>query len=302
MTKIVVTHDLGLSEDDKNRLKSLGDVTIYDSRPKSPEEWLERCNGADIICSGIPGLREKYQELNNVFITLPLVNVAYLNIETLDKNNVKVSNSPGCNKDAVSEWIIGMIINLLRKLPFYINNNDLPKDKAPEQAIGLAGKTVLILGKGNIGNRVGEICESLKMNVAFFERSDDLNNKIKGKSVIVNCLSTNKTSIGLLDKKFFNSLDKNAYFISVSSNEIYDSEAMFKALDNGILNGVAIDDGTMNVGNTSDFYYQKLLKHPKILATPHIAYNSDISNKEGNRIMIDNIEAFLANKPINLIN
>jgi phosphoglycerate dehydrogenase-like enzyme len=149
---------------------------------------------------------------------------------------------------------------------------------------------------------VGEICESLKMNVAFFERSDDLNNKIKGKSVIVNCLSTNKTSIGLLDKKFFNSLDKNAYFISVSSNEIYDSEAMFKALDNGILNGVAIDDGTMNVGNTSDFYYQKLLKHPKILATPHIAYNSDISNKEGNRIMIDNIEAFLANKPINLIN
>lgn len=302
MTKIVVTHDLGLSEDDKSRLKLLGDVTIYDSRPKSPDEWLKRCQSANVICSGIPGLREKYQELKNVFITLPLVNVAYLNRDILNKNNIKASNSPGCNKDAVSEWIIGMMINLLRKLPLYINNNDLPKEKAPEQTIGLTDKMVLILGKGNIGNRVGAICESLKMNVAFFGRGDDLNKKIKGKSVIVNCLSTNKTSVGILDKKFFNSLDRNAYFISVSSNEIYDLEAMFEALDNGILGGAAIDDGTMNIGNTSDPYYQRLLKHSKILATPHIAYNSDISNREGNRIMIDNIEAYLANRPINLIN
>jgi len=302
MAKIVITHDLGLSPEDKERLKSLGDITVYDSRPKSPEEWLERCKGADIICSGIPGLREKYQELKNVFITLPLVNVAYLYKDILNKNNTKVSNSPGCNKDAVSEWVIGMMINLLRKLPFYINNNDLPKDKAPEQAVGLTSKNVLVLGKGNIGKRVGEICKSLKMNVDFFERGDDLNKKINGKSVIVNCLSTNKTSLGILDNKFFNSLDKNTYFISVSSNEIYDLEAMLEALDNGILSGVAIDDGTMNVGNTSDPYYQRLLKHPKILATPHIAYNSDISNREGNRIMIDNIEAYLANKPINLIN
>jgi len=302
MAKIVVTHDLGLSEDDKNRLKLLGDITVYDSRPKSPEEWLERCKGANIICSGIPGLREKYQELKNVFITLPLVNVAYLDKDVLNRNNIKVSNSPGCNKDAVSEWIAGMMINLLRKLPFYINNKDLPKDKAPEQAIGLTNKTVLILGKGNIGSRVGEICESLKMNVAFFERGDDLNKKVKGRSVIVNCLSTNKTSVGILDNQFFNSLDKNSYFISVSSNEVYDLEVMLKALDNNILSGAAIDDGTMNVGNTSDPYYQRLLQHPRILATPHIAYNSDISNKEGNRIMIDNIEAYLANKPINLIN
>jgi phosphoglycerate dehydrogenase-like enzyme len=299
---ISVTHDLELSEDDKNRLKSLGEVTIYDSRPKSPKEWLERCKGADIICSDISGLREKYQELKNVFITLPLVNVAYLDKDILSRNNIKVSNSPGCNKDAVSEWIVGMMINLLRKLPFYIKNNNLPKDKAPEQAIGLTDKTVLILGKGNIGARVGDICKSLKMNVIFFERGDDLIKKIKGKSVIVNCLSTNTTTVGILDDKFFNSLDRSTYFISVSSNEIYDSAAMFNALDNGIIAGAAIDDGTMNVGDTNDSYYQKLLKHTKILATPHIAYNSDVSNREGNRIMIDNIEAYLANRPINLIN
>lgn len=302
MTKIVVTHDLGLSPDDQNRLKSLGDVIIYDNRPQSPDEWLEHCEGVDIICSGVPGLREKYQELKNVFISLPLVGVAYLDKDILNKNNIKVSNSPGCNKDAVAEWIIGMMLNLLRKLPFFINNDNLPKDKTSEETIGLVDKKILILGKGNIGNRVKEICQSFKMNVSFFEKGDDLYEKIKDKNIIVNCLSTNETSIGILDKKFFNSLKKGAYFISVSSHEIYNKAAMFKALDNNILAGAAIDDGTMNVGDTSDSYYQKLLKHPKILATPHIAYNTDVSNHNGNRIMIDNVEAYLVGKPINLIN
>ena len=116
MTKIVVTHDLGLSPENVKRLESLGDVTVYNSRPGSGDEWLERARGADIICSGIPGLREKYQELNNIFISLPLVGYSYLDKEVLINNNIKVANSPGCNKDAVAEWITGMIVNLLNVL------------------------------------------------------------------------------------------------------------------------------------------------------------------------------------------
>lgn len=151
--KIVVTHDLGLSDKGIERLKSLGDVIFYDSTPLSSDEWLSRCRGADIICSDISGLREKYQELKDVFISLPLVGVSFLDKDILNRNNIRVSNSPGCNKDAVAEWIVGMIINLLREMPFFIGNDDLPKGKFPKATLGLMGETVLILGKGNIGNR-----------------------------------------------------------------------------------------------------------------------------------------------------
>lgn len=301
MPKIVVTHDLGLSPEDIKRLEKLGELTVFDSRPKSGEEWLNRAQGADIICSGIPGLREKYQELNNVFISLPLVGVAYLDKEVLSKNKIKVSNSPGCNKDAVAEWIIGMMINLLRELPFFINNNSLSKDKAPKETIGLAAKSVLILGNGNVGTRVAEICQALKMKVSFFKRGDDLFQKLAGQEIIVNCLSSNASTKNILDDRFFSSLQTGAFFISVSSREVYDVSAMLSSLDSGKLSWAAIDDGTMNVGDTSDPFYQSLLNHPKVIPTPHIAYNSDVSNREGNRIMIDNIEAYLAGRPINLI-
>ncbi|MBU1203192.1 hydroxyacid dehydrogenase [Patescibacteria group bacterium] len=301
MKKIVITHDLGLSSEDMGRLKSLGDVVVYDSRPSSVDEWLERVKGANIICSGISGLKDGYKDLKNVFISLPMVGYSYLDKEILEKNNIKVANSPGCNKDAVAEWIVGMVINLLRDLLFFVDNNSLPKDKAPQATRSLVDRKILILGKGNIGTRVGEICEALKMKVSFFKRGDNLIDKVKGQEIIVNCLSANDSSVNLLDENFFNALEKGIFFVSVSNNTVYNAKSMFKALDNGKIYRAAIDEGTMPAGATDDEYYQKLLNHPKILATPHIAYNTDYTDKLGNKIMIDNIEAYLNNKPINLI-
>lgn len=301
MKKIVLTHDLGLSPEQMKRLEALGEVTVYDSRPSSTEDWLERAKGADIICSGISGLRDGYKELKDVFISLPMVGYSYLDKDILEKNNIKVSNSPGCNKDAVAEWITGMIVNLLRDMMFYIDNNNLPKDKAPDATKGLVGRKILILGKGNIGTRVGEICEALKMKIDFFKRGDNLVEKVKGQEVIVNCLSANETSQNLLNADFFNAFDNGSFFVSVSNNTTYDAEAMFKALDDGKIARAAIDEGTMPAGATDDPYYQKLSKHPNILATPHIAYNTDYTDELGNEMMIDNIEAYLDGKPINLI-
>lgn len=301
MKKIVITHDLGLSNEDMKRLESLGEVIVYDSRPSSTEDWLERAKEADIICSGISGLKDGYKELNNVFISLPMVGYSYLDKEILKKNNIKVSNSPGCNKDAVAEWIVAMIINLLREMLYFIDNDNLPKDRAPHETRGLVDRNILILGRGNIGTRVGEICNALKMNVNFFKRGDNLLEKIKKQEVVVNCMSVDDTTINLLDSKFFNSLEKDTYFISVSNNKSYDAETLFEVLDNGRLAGAAIDEGSMPAGATDDPFYRKLAKHPKIIATPHIAYNTDYTDALGNKMMIDNIEEYLNNKPINLI-
>lgn len=299
--RIAITHDLGLSAEDMKRLESMGKVTVYDSRPSSIDDWLERAKGADIICSGISGLQDGYKSLKNVFISLPMVGHSFLDKDILKKNNITVSNSPGCNKDAVAEWIVGMIINLLREMPFFINIDNLPKDKAPRTTKGLVRRKILILGKGNVGSRVGEICNALKMDVSFFVRGDNLLDKVKGQEVIVNCLSANDTSVHLLNTDFFDSLEKGTYFISVSNNSTYDPEAMFSVLDRGKITMAAIDEGTMPAGATGDPYYQKLLKHPKILATPHIAYNTDYTDALGNKMMIDNIEAWIKGKPINVI-
>lgn len=299
--KIVVTGPMDFYPDQIERLESLGDVTFYDDQPKSSEEWVKRCEGASIVCSGKYSLKEKIYEISDVFFSLPFVGVGWLDKERLNENNTTVSYCPGCNKYAVSEWIIAMMLLLLRGLTKLIKVKSLEEKTASKKYLGMAGREVCVLGKGNIGSRVIAVCEAFDMKVTCFKRGDDLLQLVGSADIIVNTLSTNPTTIGLLDKKFFNSLKKGSYFITVTSSKTYDSKAMLEALDKGILAGVADDAGSILPGNVEDPYYTELLGHPKVLTTPHISYQSDVTVRVSNDMMIDNVEAWIEGKPINLL-
>jgi phosphoglycerate dehydrogenase-like enzyme len=300
MAKIVVAQGLDLFPDQIERMGRLGGLKIYDNQASTPEEWLTRCRGFDIVCTGSFGLRQKIYELSDVFITLPLVGVGWMDKDKLRARNIKVANCPGCNKAAVSEWIIGMMINLLRNLPEMINTVKKPKDGLPARTLGLAGKSVCILGSGNIGSRVGKICEAIEMKTKFFEKGDDAILGAKGADVVINCLSQNSTTVGLLDREFFSSLKKGTYFISVTSPSIYDIDSLLSSLGNNVA-GAAIDAGDARPGDVNDEFYKKISGNGKILATPHIAFNTDVTARVANDAMIDNIEAYLKGEPINLV-
>lgn len=300
MQKIVITQDFDFTTEQIKRLKKLGDVKFYNDSPTTKKEWLKRAKNADIICSEEFGLKDNLNELKNVFITYPFVALDGINLEQLKKNNITLANSPGCNKDAVSEWVMSMILNLFRKFPQFVKNNNLPKGEMPEITLSIKNKNVTVLGKGNIGSRVGKLCGVFGMNVIFFERGNDLLKKVKGADVIVNCLSPEKDTNNLLNKNFFFSLKKGSYFITFTKKEIYDSDAMIEALDKNVLSGIADDCASEIVGDIYNDYYQKLLRHKKILVTPHIAWSADSSIYNGNEMVIDNIEAWINGCPQNL--
>ena len=299
--KIVVAQDMPFYPDQIKKLKSLGKVTFHKNLAGSPDEWLNRCKDADVICSGKFGLKEKIYDLKNMFISLPFVGVDWIDVNRIKKKNVKVAYCPGCNKNAVAEWIIGMMLNMLRNFPKYIKNKSIPKVKIPSYEKSLVDKSVTILGKGNVGTRAGEICRVLGMNVTFFKRGSDLYKSIKDADVIIDALSSNPTTYGLLNRQFFNSLKRGSYFITVTGSKICNIDGMFDALDKGILAGAASDAGSIQIGDVSDPYYRRLLAHPKVLVTPHIAYNTDVTKRVAYDMMIDNVEAWIKGRPKNLL-
>ncbi|MFA6376874.1 MAG: NAD(P)-dependent oxidoreductase [Candidatus Paceibacterota bacterium] len=134
----------------------------------------------------------------------------------------------------------------------------------------------------------------------FFKQGDDIVKSAAGAEVVINCLSQNPTTIGLLGSEFFSSFKPGSYFVSVTSPKIYDTEALLFSLGKNII-GAAIDAGDARVGDASDEFYQKLLSNRRILATPHIAFNTDVTARVANDMMIDNVEAFLKGYPINLL-
>ncbi|OGM63852.1 hypothetical protein A2961_00025 [Candidatus Woesebacteria bacterium RIFCSPLOWO2_01_FULL_39_21] len=299
MKKIVVTNPMGLSEEQKARLNKLGEVTYFDEMPSSPDEWLKRCQGFEIICSWMAGLREKYGELKDVFISVPFVGVGtFADPKVLSAKNITIANSPGCNRNAVSEWITWMLLSTTRRLDTYLRTTETVS--LAQSPIGLTSKNITILGNGNIGKRVTEICRALEMNVTIFKRGDDLLKAVKDADIIVDVLSTNSTSKGLLNRDFFQSVKEGAIFISVTVAAIVDFNAMFEALDSGKLSLVAHDVADAKPGDSTNTLYKKLRQHPKVYTTPHIAGFSDTTTRIGNNMMIDNIEAWLQDKPINV--
>lgn len=303
MAKIVVTNNQNLSEKQINRLNSLGEVTYHDTLPANRDEYLERIQGADIICSGAAGLQDAYAQLKDVYITVAFVSVAFVDIEVLKKNNVVLSNAPGANRHAVSEWIVAMAILLMRSLHDSINRQQTYRENGalPPITPGLAGNNMTILGQGNVGKQAGKLASAFDMKVRFFKRGDNLAESVMNADIVVDSLSSNSSTAKLLDDGFFSSMKKGSFFVSVTRAEIMDEDALIRSLDSGRLAGAALDCGGIMVGDTEDPLYQKFLNHPKILVTPHISYNSEMSRRMGADIMIDNVEAWLNGKPQNVV-
>lgn len=303
MTKIVVTNNQDFTVEQKERLDNLGDVTHYDSLPESAEEYLKRVEGAEVICSGTAGLKDAYAELKDVYVTVAFVSVAFVDLDLMKKNNVTVSNAPGVNQRAVSEWILWMMLLVMRNFDEFLNRVETFRidGSLPPITPGLAGNNVTILGHGNVGKRVGELASSFGMNVSFFKRGDDIYESVKDADVVVDVLSSNPSTEKLLDEKFFQSMKKGSSFVTVTRSEIVDEDAMLQALDEGRLSRVAADCGGILVGDTEDPYYKKLLGHPRVYVTPHVSYNSEMSRKVGADVMIDNVEAYIKGKPQNVL-
>jgi len=300
--KIVVAGIHGLTADQTNRLESLGDAIFFEETPKTKEEKLAQLKDADIICGETEFVMDVIYELKDKMISFPFVGVGFMDLDRLAKNNVKIANAPGCNKSAVSEWIVAMLLILSRKLMKYIGIKEIAKDDFMEPIQGLAGKKITILGKGNIGSKVGKICETLDMKVTHFDKGDNLSESVQDADFIVNALAHNKETEGMLNETFFASLKDRVFFVSITDTEIYDKNALVKFIDSGKIAGAAIDPAGAGVFDPSNHFYQELLSHPKFLVTPHIAFHNDMTTKRANDIMIDNVEAWTKNTPQNIVN
>lgn len=304
MPKIVVTNNQDFTEAQKQRLESLGEVTYYDPIPQTAEEYLERVEGADIVCSGHAGLKDAYPKLHDVYVTVTFVNVSFVDTAVLSKNHVTISNAPGANRHAVSEWIMFMMLLMMREFDDSLNRTKTYRQNGaiPPLTPGLGDRKLTILGQGSIGKRVGDLATAFEMQVSYFKRGDDLKAAVKNADVVVDTLSTNPTTAGLLNAEFFAGIKQGARFITVTGPQIVDYDALLAALDSNHLAGAASDCGNILVGDTDDPLYQKLAQHPKMQVTPHIAWNSEKAARTGADIMIDNVEAWLAGKPLHLVN
>jgi D-3-phosphoglycerate dehydrogenase len=228
------------------------------------------------------------------------IGVNQVDLNTATQNGVAVFNAPYSNTRSVAELVIGTSIMLIRKI--------LDKNKAAHEgawmkdATGsheLRGKTIGIIGYGNIGSQVSVLAESLGLKVIFYDAETKLplGNATDVKSLkellqqsdIVTLhvpeIASTKNMINKTNFKFFK---KGAVLLNYARGEVVELPALRKALEEGHLSGAAIDVFPVEPEKNGDVFTSVLQGLPNVLLTPHIGGSTqeaqsnigeDVSNK-----------------------
>ncbi|HEY2649572.1 MAG TPA: phosphoglycerate dehydrogenase [Puia sp.] len=228
------------------------------------------------------------------------IGVNQVDLKNATKNGIAVFNAPYSNTRSVAELVIGASIMLIRRIPdksrFAHEGIWMKESKGSYE---LRGKTMGIIGYGNIGTQVSVLAESMGMKVVYFdiETKLPLGNAVPKKSVkdlvsvsdivSIHVPNTDQTRL-MINKNVIRQFKKGAILLNYARGEVVDLEALAKALENGDLAGAGVDVYPLEPEKNGDKFMTPLQQLPNVLLTPHIGGSTeeaqanigdDVSNK-----------------------
>ena len=228
------------------------------------------------------------------------IGVNQVDLKYAKQQGVAVFNAPYSNTRSVAELVIGLSILLIRRI--------VDKNKAAHEGVWLKdakgsyelrGKTLGIIGYGNIGTQVSVLAEALGMHVIFYDTVTKLplGNAVARKSlkdlvsqadiITLHVPETNSTK-NLINKNVIKNFKKGSILINYARGEVVDLEALAKALEDGQMSGAAIDVYPWEPEKNGDKFTSPLQGLPNVILTPHIGGSTeeaqqnigeDVSNK-----------------------
>ena len=254
------------------------------------------------------GIRSKTQITKNVLahadklqaIGCFCIGVNQVDLAAATKKGVTVFNAPYSNTRSVAELVIASSIMLIRKIP--------DKNKSAHEGIWLKdskgsfelrGKTLGIIGYGNIGSQVSVLAESLGMKVIFYDaetkmplgNADDkktLEGVVSEADVITLHVPESNSTKNLINKNILKHFKKNSILINYARGEVVDLNALHQFLKAGHLSGAAIDVYPLEPEKNGDAFSTPLQGLANVILTPHIGGSTeeaqqnigeDVSNK-----------------------
>lgn len=317
--KIVILDAVALNPGDLSWdwLKKLGECDIYDRTPA--DKILERCIGADIVITNkTPLTKETLSQLSNLkYIALESTGYNVVDCEYAKSMGVPVSNIPSYSTSAVAQLTFSLILEITNAVGIHsesVRNGDWANCpdfcywKTP--LTELCGKTLGIVGFGQIGQAVADIAEAFKMNIVAVSGHEtdqshrknfswvDIDTLAKLSDIIsFHCPLTEKTT-GLVNEDFISKCKDGAIIINTSRGPVVNDQALADALDSGKLRGAGLDVLTVEPPKADN----PLLSAKNCFITPHIAWAGFETRERLMNILEENVKAYLNGNPQNVVN
>ncbi len=256
----------------------------------SEAELCEAIKGVHIL-----GIRSKTQVTANVLenadkllaIGCFCIGINQVNLPAATEKGIAVFNAPYSNTRSVAELVIGLCVMLIRKITdknLAAHNGIWLKDA--KGSFELRGKTLGIVGYGNIGTQLSVMAEALGLNVIYFDvvtklphgnakQVRDLH-ELLGQSDIVSVhVPALDSTKNLFNNETFGAMRYGSIFINYSRGEVVDLDSLRTFINNGTILGAAIDVFPSEPEKNGDKFECSLQNLSNVILTPHIGGSTE---------------------------
>jgi D-3-phosphoglycerate dehydrogenase / 2-oxoglutarate reductase len=256
----------------------------------SEAELCEEIKGVHVL-----GIRSKSQITGNVLknankllaIGCFCIGTNQVNLKSATEKGVAVFNAPYSNTRSVAELVIGLCVMLIRKI---IDKNNAAHNgiwqKDAKGSFELRGKTLGIVGYGNIGSQVSVMAEALGLNVIYYDvvtklphgnakQIRDLHELLEQSDIVTLHVPSDKTTRNLINETTLSKLHKGSILINYSRGEVVDLVALQKFIENGTITGAAIDVFPAEPEKNGDKFECNLRNLSNVILTPHIGGSTE---------------------------
>ncbi len=315
--KIVVLDGYALNPGDLswNELKELGDCQIYDR--SKPVEVLGRIGDAEIVITNKVVVSEQLidQLLNLKYIGVTATGYNVVDVQAAARRNIVVTNIPAYSTDSVAQLVFSHILNVVNRVDLHassvkdggwVRNPDFAYWKTPQ--IELSGKTMGIIGYGQIGRKVAEIARAFGMKVIFQNRSvkADLPERTVQKSlaevfaesdfVSLNCPLTPENN-AFVNRELIQTMKPTAVLINTGRGGLVNETDLAEALNSGRIAAACLDVLSTEPPKPDN----PLLSARNCFVSPHMAWATLEARQRLMKITVSNLQNYLSGKPSNVV-
>ena len=271
-------------------------------------ELIDRMSGVSLL-----GIRSKTHVTERVLdaagdlvaIGAFCIGTNQIDLDAASARGVTVFNAPFSNTRSVVELAIAEIIAMTRRLT---EKNELMHagvwDKSADGAHEVRGRTLGIVGYGNIGTQLSVLAENLGMKVLFFDTADrlalgnarrctsmgELLRKADVVTLHVDGRASNKSLFGEAE---FAQMKHGALFLNLSRGFVVDYAALRARVESGAIAGAAVDVFPVEPKGRGDEFVSELRGLPNVILTPHIGGSTDEAQQDIGRFVAGKLRDFV---------
>lgn len=294
-----------------------GPLTVHDHTPED-QIAAQAANHEIVITNKAPLSGDAIENLPDLKL-IAVTATGYNNVDIVAaaKRGIPVCNVPAYSTDSVAQFTFALLLEMCHHVGLHdravkdgewARSRDFSFWKTP--LIELAGKTMGVIGFGRIGSRVGELANAFGMSVIGHSPSRrntpsyqpfawrGIDELLSESDVVTLHAPLTSDNAGMIDAARLARMKPGAMLINTSRGPLINERDLADALNRGTIAAAAVDVVSREPIHADN----PLLGAKNILITPHIAWAALEPRRRVMRMTADNIAAFLAGKPINVVN